>query len=204
MKEAAMRIAPRQGKEPSEDKAEFLHERADEPNSPGNSVVSGQSVEDMKAEADLVPAKKRSGRKKTYTEEEEELLVRLVTQFGEGNWAAIAAHMPGKNRKQLRERYMYFLKRGQRDEKFTEEEDNYIMETIRREGRMWSKMASALPGKNSLMIKNRYYSKLRKEMKKAASKSGESKRKRKAVVTAESTLQVIHTHTGLPVRSFLS
>ncbi len=150
---------------------------------PARGDTNRRSDEEADEGKDTVPARKRSGRKKTYTTEEERLLVQLVQKYGEGNWAAIAQHMPGKNRKQLRERYMYFLKKDAREESFTAEDDRYIMETIRVEGRVWSKMAIALPGKNSLMIKNHYYSKLRKEIKKAATAAKSCEPKRKHLAT---------------------
>ena len=102
---------------------------------------------------------------KKFTPEEDEKLKTLVETYGEGTWSFIAKKMNDRNRKQVRERYINFLSTERVETKFTQEEDDTILQYVQEKGRKWSALAELLPGRTPIMIKNRYYSKLQKTLK---------------------------------------
>eukprot|EP00826_Nyctotherus_ovalis_P047175 TRINITY_DN5393_c0_g1_i10.p1 TRINITY_DN5393_c0_g1~~TRINITY_DN5393_c0_g1_i10.p1 ORF type:complete len:278 (-),score=33.18 TRINITY_DN5393_c0_g1_i10:231-1064(-) len=107
---------------------------------------------------DIIIKKRRNCK---FTREEDKHLLMLVDKYGESAWSLIAKKMKGRNRKQLRERYINFLKNKRISSKFTPEEDIIIMQFVEMKGRKWSFISEMLPGKTPIMIKNRYYSRLR-------------------------------------------
>lgn len=127
-----------------------------------NSLVQnpGQPVNALKLE----PEKKlQTGRKRKFTAKEDLHLLQLVRFHGEANWSTIAALMPGRNRKQLRDHYVNFLRTGQtRAENFSPDEDIMIIQLVRAHGRAWNAIAGLMPGRSPLAIKNRYYAKLKR------------------------------------------
>jgi len=105
-------------------------------------------------------SKERRNRK--FTQEEDEKLRVLVKVYGEGAWSQIAEEMKGRNRKQVRERYVNFLKKEHIVPEFTTEEDVTILKYVQTHGRRWSAISEQLTSKTPIMIKNRYYTKLAK------------------------------------------
>jgi hypothetical protein len=49
-----------------------------------------------------------------------------------------------------------------RNKKFSEQEDEMILKAIKIEGKNFNNIAKYIPGRTAKMIKNRYYSKLKK------------------------------------------
>lgn len=115
-----------------------------------------------------VPAKEKHNKK--FTHEEDEKLKDLVNLYGEGAWSKIAENMEGRNRKQVRERYINFLKKDRVVGEFTPEEDAFIIQHVQRIGRKWSKLSGMMTGRTPIMIKNRYYAKLKKIIDNCAAK----------------------------------
>ena len=62
------------------------------------------------------------------TREEDDLVVQLVMQHGPKNWSNIAKHLPGRIGKQCRERWHNHLNPDIRKERWTEQEDQAIIE----------------------------------------------------------------------------
>eukprot|EP00826_Nyctotherus_ovalis_P036587 TRINITY_DN325_c0_g1_i12.p3 TRINITY_DN325_c0_g1~~TRINITY_DN325_c0_g1_i12.p3 ORF type:complete len:161 (+),score=67.98 TRINITY_DN325_c0_g1_i12:309-791(+) len=81
--------------------------------------------------------------------------------------------MEGRNRKQVRERYINFLKKDRVVTEFTPEEDALIIQYVQSKGRKWSLLSEILVGRPPIMIKNRYYAKLKKVIDKNKAKSDE-------------------------------
>lgn len=114
---------------------------------------------------------KKVGRKKIYTIEDERKILELVNMYGEKNWSIIAKYMPGKDRKQLRDHYINFLKKEQRTAGFSLEEDSHVLTMVSKLGRKWQKIADTLPGRTPIMIKNRFNTKLKKILEKEKEES---------------------------------
>lgn len=102
-------------------------------------------------------AKGKSGRKSNFTPEDDAQLEQLVSKHGEAKWSLIASIMKKWNRKQLRERYINFIKGRGTAADFTPAEDSMILEHIKKHGHVWKQIAAKLPGRSPIAVKNRYY-----------------------------------------------
>lgn len=92
-------------------------------------------------------------------------MLKLIKIHGEAKWSLIAEKMPGRNRKQLREHFINYLKKETSEKCFTPSEDMLILKLVEQNGREWSKISDLMPGRAPQAIKNRYYSKLRRKNK---------------------------------------
>ena len=101
--------------------------------------------------------------KGSWSTEEDELLRNLVATYGR-NWSTVARYMPSRNGKQIRDRYLNALDPLVVKDKFSEEEDQNILKFYRVYGSAWSKIAKLFSGRTADIIKNRFYSTLRKRV----------------------------------------
>ena len=102
-----------------------------------------------------------------WSEEEDKSIKTLVSKYGTGNWTLISNEM-GQNRsgKQCRERWYNQLKPNVKKNNWTNEEENILFTKHMQFGNKWSDIASFLPGRTLNDIKNHFYSKLRKFIRK--------------------------------------
>lgn len=134
---------------------------------PNDFIVENQ--EPIQTEPVIIPQTKKTPKatckpfrkNRKFTKEEDEKLKELVGIYGEGYWTKVAEKMPGRNRKQVRERYVNFVKKERSFSEFTAEEDSLILNFVQTKGRKWIVISNMLPGRTPIMIKNRYYAKLR-------------------------------------------
>ncbi|CAD8059701.1 unnamed protein product [Paramecium sonneborni] len=99
--------------------------------------------------------------RKPWTSKEDQLLLRLV-QVHKKNWVQIAKCIPNRTSKQVRERFVNKLNPDINQEPFTKEEDMIIVEGYKNFGSKWCKISKLLKGRPENIIKNRYYSYIRK------------------------------------------
>uniref|UniRef100_A0A182PR89 snRNA-activating protein complex subunit 4 n=1 Tax=Anopheles epiroticus TaxID=199890 RepID=A0A182PR89_9DIPT len=110
--------------------------------------------------SEIVQSKKRP-----WTQEEDELLMRLVDENRIGNnviWNKIVERMPYRNKVQVYHRYRYTLQQPLRGAKFTAEEDCVIMAYVQQYGddfRFFSD--ETLPGRSTKQVWSRYMNTLR-------------------------------------------
>jgi hypothetical protein len=103
--------------------------------------------------------------KGTWTPEEDDNLLNLLRTFGK-NWSLISKYMPSRSGKQIRDRYLNTLDPSIKRDKFTKEEDMKIIEAYLKHGPAWSKISNGFKGRTGDMIKNRFYSSLKRKINK--------------------------------------
>lgn len=113
--------------------------------------------------------KKAPGKKAHFSPLEDHQLVELVKIYGSEEqyvWDLISFYMKGRSPRQCRERYKLYLEEGiKKKEKWTNEEDEILLEKYKLFGPRWKLMEKYFTGRTSYSIKNRYVSLKRKELK---------------------------------------
>lgn len=98
-----------------------------------------------------------------WTIEEDNHLLELVASYGP-NWSIIASSLPGRTGKQVRERYLNHLDPYLNRNKFTQEEDEIIIELYTKLGPKWKEISKQFFGRTENMVKNRFYSHIKKKL----------------------------------------
>lgn len=98
-----------------------------------------------------------------FTREEDDTIRNLIAKYGT-NWNLIAHQLEGRTGKQVRDRYLNHLQPHLRASKFSDEEDKQILELYHKIGPKWKDIAEKLDGRTENMVKNRFYSHLRKQV----------------------------------------
>ena len=98
-----------------------------------------------------------------WKKEEDSKLLSLYEKYGK-NWTAISKEMPHRTGKQIRDRFINSLDTRYKRGKFNEEEDKMILKYHKIYGNKWSKIAKKMKTRTGDMIKNRFYSSLKKEV----------------------------------------
>ncbi|CAK75006.1 unnamed protein product (macronuclear) [Paramecium tetraurelia] len=100
-------------------------------------------------------------KRQIWTKKEDQLLMHFV-QIYQNNWVEIARNIPNRTSKQVRERFVNKLNPEINQEPFTDAEDKLIIEGFKNFGSKWCKISKMLQGRPENIIKNRFYSYLRK------------------------------------------
>ena len=99
---------------------------------------------------------------RSFTRQDDLKIIELVEIYGL-NWVAIANNFPGFKAEALEERYYNKLDPKLKRTKFTEEEDEKIINLYLKLGNNWKEISNYFEDRNANMIKNRFYSFLKKK-----------------------------------------
>ena len=85
-----------------------------------------------------------------------ELKSALVSLFGE-KWKDISEQLPTRSPKQIRQRYLNFLRPNINKDKWTAEEDIQLIELVKKYGHHWKIIEKYMNKRTQNQLKNRYY-----------------------------------------------
>lgn len=94
---------------------------------------------------------------------EDALVLQMVKESGP-NWQLIAKKTEGRTGKQVRDRYINILDPSINRLPWTEEEDHLLYENYLKIGPFWSEISKVLQGRPENMVKNRFYSHIKRKM----------------------------------------
>ena len=100
--------------------------------------------------------------KGTWKKEEDKLIVSLVEKYGK-SWSKISKIIQTRNGKQIRDRYLNILDPNINKKKFSVEEDYLLIQLYEKFGPKWAKINQFFHKRTTDMIKNRFYSSLKKK-----------------------------------------
>jgi hypothetical protein len=94
--------------------------------------------------------------KNKFTPEEDSHLVELVEQFGIDSWPQLSRHMPGRNSRQCRDRWMNYLSPDICKGPWTDAEEALLCQKIAQFGHSWKRIASCFNGRSEVNVKSHW------------------------------------------------
>ena len=100
--------------------------------------------------------------KGSWTADEDSILREKRALFGR-KWAKIAAHLPGRQGKQCRERFVNHLDPQLKKGEWTDDEEAILIAMHEHHGNRWANIAKQLPGRSDNDTKNHWYSTIQRK-----------------------------------------
>ena len=98
--------------------------------------------------------KKRTNKK--FSSEEDAKLRQLVKQYGQNAWEEVSTRMNGRNIRQCKDRWFYYLSPKVKSDPWTEEDDAKLIKLVSELNGKWVMIARRFKGRNDTQIKNRW------------------------------------------------
>jgi len=100
--------------------------------------------------------------KGSWTAEEDNILREKRALYGR-KWAKIAAHLPGRQGKQCRERFVNHLDPELKKGEWTDDEEAILIAMHEHHGNRWANISKQLPGRSDNDVKNHWYSTIQRK-----------------------------------------
>ena len=110
--------------------------------------------------------KKKRAARNTFSIEEDKKLNDLVAQYGM-DWKQIAIYMPGRNARQVKERWRNYLSSDVEYRPWTSDEDDLLYKKYREFGPRWKEISRFFEKRTEVHVKNRWRLLQRAELRKA-------------------------------------
>jgi hypothetical protein len=101
--------------------------------------------------------------KRKWTRTEDIKLIELIEVHG-NNWELIASMYEGRTAKDVEDRFVKKLDPNLKKSRFTDEEDEKLIKLHEKYGNQWFEISKNFKNRTVLMIKNRFYSFLRRKL----------------------------------------
>lgn len=102
--------------------------------------------------------------KGSWTKEEDDKIIEMVKIHGK-SWSKISKILPSRNGKQIRDRFINILDPSIKKGKFSLEEDLKLLNLYKTFGTKWAMISKFFDNRTADMIKNRYHSSIKKNLK---------------------------------------
>ena len=90
-----------------------------------------------------------------FTPKEDKKLKSLVKKYGTNDWSSIAQNLPQRTARQCRDRWNHYINPQTNTSEWHESEDEIIINSLKKYGKQWTLIASFLPGRTSVAVRNR-------------------------------------------------
>ena len=130
--------------------------------------------------------------KGSWTTEEDAILIEKRNLYGR-KWAKIAAHLPGRQGKQCRERFVNHLDPQLKKGDWTDDEEAVLIALHEHHGNRWANIAKQLPGRSDNDVKNHWYSTIQRKFQQHGKEVSFSSRPSNTFVKCIATASVL-TH----------
>lgn len=112
-----------------------------------------------------------------FTKEEDQAILDIISEIGTTDWDMISKLMPGRNKRQVRERWVNYLRLNLNKDPWTKEEEKFHMSKHKEFGNRWKTLSLFFKNRTEICIKCKYQQLTRQRLDKETKKKKINKKK---------------------------